>query len=244
MSNVLVCGRMKEGKTTLALWIARNWQCGGVVIWDPRHMIDQEMITPIGFTGIVYAYNSEELEQAIENFQPGQLVVYRPTSIEPEADFNELCAVLLDPPEKYHNWSLVVDEAAQLQSAQKIHAHLSRAIRQHPRSVLIVQTTHSLQDWHRASKDLVNHLFCFRLVGRSLVAVIDFCDGSDEMKETVKNLPPHTCIHISFESRAGSREFTVIEPSQWYEGGEDVSQEHEDEQSEAEMEQESSDSSD
>jgi hypothetical protein len=131
-------------------------------------------------------------------------------------DFTELCSVLFEPPERYHNWSLVVDEAAQLQSSHQIVPQLSRAIRQHPRSVLVIQTTHSLQDWHRASKDLTNHLFCFRLVGRSLRAVIDFCDGSEEMENSIRNLEPHHMIHISFESQAGSPEFILVEPESWF----------------------------
>jgi hypothetical protein len=218
MSNILVCGRMKEGKTTFALWIARNWRPGaGVVVWDPRHMIDLEMVHPVGYETVMYAYDPESLQEQIDNYQQGALIVYRPASTEMEEDFNALCSVLLEPPERYHNWTLVVDEAAQLQSSYKIVPQLSRAIRQHPRSVLIVQTTHSLQDWHRASKDLTNHLFCFRLVGRSLRAVVEFCDGSEDMEETIKNLPPHHAIHISFESVANSEEFVLVEPDSWYE---------------------------
>jgi hypothetical protein len=223
--NVLVCGRMKEGKTTLALWIARHWQQGGAVAWDPRHMIDAEMARSAGFEGgVVYVNDGNSLQEAIETYEehPGALIVYRPSSVEMENDFNELCSVLLDPPERYHNWSLIVDEAAQLQSSYKIVPQLSRAIRQHPRSVLIVQTTHSLQDWHRASKDLTNHLFCFRLVGRSLKAVIEFCDGSEEMEGCIKNLEPHHCVHISFESQAGAQEYTLVEPESWYGGDGDT----------------------
>jgi hypothetical protein len=130
-----------------------------------------------------------------------------------------MSAVLFEPPEKYHNWALVVDEAATLQSAHNIAPHLSRAVRQHPRSVLIIQTTHSLQDWHRASKDLQSHLFCFRLMGRSLKSVVEFCDASEEMEETIKTLPPHHLVHVNFEAHAGSPEFTVIDdPSLWWEG--------------------------
>lgn len=228
--NVLVCGRMKEGKTTFALWLARNWKTGGAVAWDPRHMIDAEMAESAGFEGVHYASNGQELQELIDKRAEGDccenaLIVYRPSSMDMERDFDELCSVLLDPPERYHNWSLVVDEAAQLQSSYKIVPQLSRAIRQHPRSVLIVQTTHSLQDWHRASKDLTNHLFCFRLVGRSLRAVIEFCDGSEEMEETIKNLPPHHMVHVSFESQQGSEEFMVIEPESWYGGSSEESSE-------------------
>jgi hypothetical protein len=229
--NILCCGRMKEGKTSFALWLARNWKAGCVVAFDPRHMIDEEMAEHAGFNEIEIVEDAEELQRAIEEVQAGNehreeddrrgtvLIVFRPSGFDLGSQFDEMAGVLFEPPEKYHNWALVVDEAATLQSAHNIAPHLSRAVRQHPRSVLIIQTTHSLQDWHRASKDLQSHLFCFRLMGRSLKSVVEFCDASEEMEETIKTLPPHHLVHVNFESHAGAPEFTVIDdPSMWWEG--------------------------
>jgi hypothetical protein len=228
--NILCCGRMKEGKTSFALWLARNWKSGCVVAFDPRHMIDEEMAEHAGFDEIEIVEDAEALQVAIETIQDEAtdrenrrqgttLIVFRPSGFDLGSQFDEMSAVLFEPPERYHNWSLVVDEAATLQSAHNIAPHLSRAVRQHPRSVLIIQTTHSLQDWHRASKDLQSHLFCFRLMGRSLKSVVEFCDASEEMEETIKTLPPHHLVHVNFEAHAGAPEFTVIDdPSMWWEG--------------------------
>jgi hypothetical protein len=228
--NILCCGRMKEGKTSFALWLARNWKSGCVVAFDPRHMIDEEMAEYAGFDEIEIVEDAEALQVAIETIQNEAtdrenrrqgttLIVFRPSGFDLGSQFDEMSAVLFEPPERYHNWSLVVDEAATLQSAHNIAPHLSRAVRQHPRSVLIIQTTHSLQDWHRASKDLQSHLFCFRLMGRSLKSVVEFCDASEEMEETIKTLPPHHLVHVNFEAHAGAPEFTVIDdPSMWWEG--------------------------
>jgi hypothetical protein len=225
--NILCCGRMKEGKTSFALWLARNWKQGCVVAFDPRHMIDEDMAAHAGFDEIEIVEDAEQLQTEIEEIQSRQgedqgrsvLVVFRPSGFDLGSQFDEMSAVLFEPPEKYHNWALVIDEAATLQSAHNIAPHLSRAVRQHPRSVLIIQTTHSLQDWHRASKDLQSHLFCFRLMGRSLKSVVEFCDASEEMEETIKTLPPHHLVHVNFEAHAGAPEFTVIDdPSMWWEG--------------------------
>jgi len=165
----------------------------------------------------VYVENGEELQDAIDEKDTDQLIVFRPVGIDLKEAFKELCSVLCQPPERYQNWALLIDEAAQLQSSQTIVPELSQIIRQHPRSVLIVQTTHSLQDWHRASKDLMNHLYSFRLVGRSLEAVVNFCDGSQEMEDTIKNLPRHHLIHVDFEAEAGSPEFIVMDdPGAWW----------------------------
>jgi hypothetical protein len=214
---------MKEGKTSFALWLARNWKAGCTVAFDPRHMIDEEMGQHAGFEEIIIVENAEELQTAIEDIQGRQetveptLIVYRPSGFDLGSQFDEMAQVLFEPPERYHNWTLIVDEAATLQSAHSIAPHLSRAVRQHPRSVLIIQTTHSLQDWHRASKDLQSHLFSFRLMGRSLKSVVEFCDASEEMEETIKTLPPHHLVHVDFEAHAGGPEFVVIDdPSIWW----------------------------
>jgi hypothetical protein len=224
--NILVCGRMKEGKTSFALWLARNWKAGCVVAFDPRHMIDQEMAKHAGFDETIIVEDSETLQRIIEEVQDADperrgtvLIVFRPSGFDLASQFDEMAGTLFEPPERYHNWALVVDEAATLQSAHNIAPHLSRAVRQHPRSVLIIQTTHSLQDWHRASKDLQSHLFCFRLMGRSLKSVVEFCDASEEMEETIKTLPPHCLVHVNFESHAGAPEFAVMnDPSLWWDG--------------------------
>jgi hypothetical protein len=226
--NILCAGRIKEGKSSFALWLARNWKTGCTICFDPRHMIDEEMAEHAGFERIVIVDNAEQLETEIEEVQfdsqnekrcLSTLIVFRPTGFDLASQFDAMSDVLFDPPEKFYNWALVVDEAATLQSAHSISPHLSRAVRQHPRSVLIIQTTHSLQDWHRASKDLMSHLFCFRLMGRSLKSVVEFCDGSEELEETIKTLPPHHLVHVNFEAHAGAPEFTVIDdPSLWWEG--------------------------
>lgn len=206
--NVLVCGRMKEGKTTFALNLAHEW-AKGTVVWDPRHMIE---------TDGVYVTSGDELEDAIQDkeWEKGP-IVFRPNGLELEDQFNEMCEVLFTPPERFDHFSLVIDEAADMQSPHSITPQLSRCIRQHPRSVLIIQTTHSLQDWHRASKDLTNCIYCFRLIGRSLKAVMEFCDGSRELENTIKTLPRHHLVRINFEASDEEQEFTVIDdPESWY----------------------------
>lgn len=205
--NILVCGRMKEGKTTFAIYLAKGWS-DGVLIWDPRHMIQ----------GTTYVQDSDELEDAIQEkeWRKGP-IVFRPDGLRIEEQFEEMCSNIFNPPERFENFSLIIDEASDLQSANRIAPHLSRVIRQHPRSVLVIQTTHSLQDWARPSRDLMSHLYCFRLVGRSLKAVIDFCDGSDELEKTIRELPRHHLVHISFESGSDEGEFEILDdPTTWY----------------------------
>ena len=206
--NTLVCGRMKEGKTTLALYLAREW-ANGVIVWDPRHRI----------SGAIYVCDADELEDAIQQqeWKKG-LIIFRPDGLRIEEQFDEMCSVLFTPVERFDHFALVVDEASGMQSAHRISPRLSQAVRQHPRSVLIVQTTHSLQDWHRASKDLTSDVYSFRLRGRSLDALMEFCDGDKEMENQVKNLPLHHCIRINLEATEdGEEEITLLDdPQEWY----------------------------
>jgi hypothetical protein len=202
---------MKEGKTTLAIYLAKQWS-DGVIIWDPRHMIDEP--------DAEYVVSGEELQEAIadEKWKEGP-IIFRPDARHIEEDFEELCEVLFTPPEKYSDsgFSLVIDEAAQLQGPNKILPCLDVAVRQHPRAVLVVQTTHSLQDWHRASKDLMSHLYCFRQVGRSNMAVTEYCDEDEEFSEVIRTLPKHWCVHYNFEAGQGEEQWVIIsDPSFWY----------------------------
>jgi hypothetical protein len=198
---------MKEGKTTFALYLAKQWS-PGTIVWDPRHMID----------GSVFVSDSDELEDAIyEGEWKNGPIVYRPDGLNLSDEFDAMCTVLFTPPERFGPYALIIDEASDMQSSHKIAPHLSRCIRQHPRNVLVIQTTHSLQDWHRASRDLTNELYCFRQVGLSLKAVVDFCDGSEEMYNTIKNLPRHHLIKVNFESSSEDDEFVLIDdPEEWF----------------------------
>lgn len=210
MANVIVCGRMKEGKTTLAMHLANEWS-PGVVFWDPRHQTRVKDAT--------YVYTADELEDAIQDeaWRKGP-IIFRPNGLQLAEDFEAMATVLFNPPDRFDNFTLIVDEASGMQSAHTIAPHLALAVRQHPRSVLIIQTSHSLQDWYRTSKDLTNDLYVFRLRGKSLAYVIDFCDGSAELEETIKNLPRHHLVHICFEASDDEKEFEVIDdPASWYE---------------------------
>jgi hypothetical protein len=212
--NVLVCGRMKEGKTTLAKYLAFQFS-PGVVIWDPRHIID----------GAVYVHDADELQEAIDRKEWRQgAIVFRPNALHLQDDFDAMCEVLFDPPERFSGngrdnggFALIIDEAAQLQSPHTIRPNLDRAVRQHPRTVLVIQTTHSLQDWHRASKDLMSKLYCFRMLGRSLDAVVEYCDEDEEFRETVRTLPSHCLVVYDFEAKHGEETWTIwYDPAEWY----------------------------
>lgn len=213
--NILVCGRLKQGKTTKAIELAHKFS-PGVVIWDPRHM-QRGIIIQTDKEGSL----ADNLEQAIseQKFLNGPLVIWPGPQL--EEDFAAICSVLFYPPERFAGdgegnggFAFVVDEAADLQRSQSIHDSLRIAVKQHPRAVVVIQCTHSLQEWHRSSKDTMSHLYCFRLQGRSLTHVVEYCDAEDEeaLSAAIKALPEHAYVHVDFESAPGQPQWAVCEP--------------------------------
>lgn len=191
-----------------------------MIVWDPRHRITPADLPAVygEHNKITYVQSGDELEDVIQehDWEHGPIVFW-PDGRFLEENFVELCEVLFDPPERFGpgGFALIVDEAADLQSAHRIHAHLQLAVKQHPRSVLIIQTTHSLQDWHRSSRDLTSEVHAFRLRGRSLEAIVEFCDGDDDLREQIKTLPRHHCIRINLEAGDGELEIEHVEPD-WF----------------------------
>lgn len=207
---------MKEGKTTLALFLAFQ-HSSGVIAWDPRGMMDgfrvssgEEMLEAIRNKKWIVEENKFA---AVQHVRP---ICYVPESPDLQEDFHEFCMVAFPPKFTRRNFACIIDEAAQLQKANWINPDLDRAVRQHPRDVVIIQTTHSLQDFHRASKDLMNDLYIFQLQGRSLEAAVDYCDGSPEMREAIKTLPPHTLVHFCFERHDGPEFEVWSDPTVWF----------------------------
>lgn len=211
MSNILVCGRIKQGKTTLAIFLAHE-HSPGVIVWDPRHM-------QRGY--IVSSPIAENLEEAIQEkcYVEQPIVIWPSGNLEDE--FDEVCQVLFSPPERFAGngkdnggFAFVVDEAADLQKSNSITDSLRVAVKQHPRSVVVIQCTHSLQEWNRSSKDTMSHLYCFRLQGRSLKYAVDYADVEDEeeLEAEIKSLPEHSYVHIDFESVPGAPAYEVCEP--------------------------------
>lgn len=201
--NTVIVGRMKQGKTTLALWMARQ-KHSAVVAWDPRGMIE----------GVV-VWGPDELQEAIDegDWNNGPLV-YRFDGRDVAAEFADLCGVLFPPRFTRGHFALVVDEASALQKPNAMNPDLDRAVRQHPRSVDIIQATHSLQDYGRASKDLTSDIYSFSLSGNSLKALVEFCEVSDPdvFRETVRTLPPHHLVHWSH----ATNEWEIWdEPQRW-----------------------------
>jgi muconolactone delta-isomerase len=168
-----------------------------------------------------YIVTPEELEDAIQEkkYDKQPIVIWPSGNLEEE--FDRVCEVLFNPPERFSGdgassggFAFVVDEAADLQTSNSIKDSLRIAVKQHPRSVIVIQCTHSLQEWNRSSKDTMSGLYCFRLQGRSLKYVVEYADvdDEDELEQALKSLPEHAYVFIDFEAQPGLAEFEVCPP--------------------------------
>jgi hypothetical protein len=210
--NGICVGQRAEGKTTLAIFLALQ-HSRLVFIFDPRGMAKAKRV-----------YTSSQLLEAAKAAADdikqrriqGQIIAFVPQTGDIESEFHEFSEALFPPGFPRHNFSCIVDEAGQLQKSNSVHPDLDRIVRQAPRNVLLLQTTHSLQDFYRASKDLMDDLYVFKMKGRSLTAAVEYMDGGDEMKQAITNLPPHHFLYYMFARHCGPEFVICDDPSLWY----------------------------
>jgi hypothetical protein len=210
--NINICGRREEGKTTLAMYVAAQ-RHKGVVAFDPRGMIE----------GVV-VWGPDDLERAIQErvWEDGP-IVYRFDSTDPDEDFSAVTTVLFPPRFTRGGFAFVIDEAGLLQGSNNINAELLRIIKQHPTKpqrerVTIVQTNHTLYEFHRGSKSLMDELYMFQLTHyRDLEAVAEHT-GSDELAEQVGGLPPHHAVRFFYGRQAeGKQQWELWDkPEAWH----------------------------
>jgi hypothetical protein len=126
--NILVVGRRREGKSTLALYLAEQSH-KALIVFDPRGMFDGEVVT-----------SGEQLKEVLQDRQEQEWkrekderpIVYRYDGSGPEGAFAGMSDVLFPPQFTRGGFALIVDEAGELQSANQINDELRRAVAQHP----------------------------------------------------------------------------------------------------------------
>lgn len=215
MANINIVGRREEGKTTLALFLARRY-CAKV-IWDPRSMIGSRD------TAVIVS-NPDDLDLAISEgeWRRGP-IVYRPENGDVEEEFASVCEVLFPPKFTRGGFAFVIDEAGELQNAHGIHPALLRVIKQHPtfpprESVLVIQTNHRLSEFHNSCKALMNDLYIFQTTLPRDLDVLDQHTGIPEIRNIVARLPKHHCVHYIYgRMEEGVPQYEVWDdPSYWY----------------------------
>lgn len=206
MNQVLILGRRRQGKSTLALALAASK--GSVVIYDPNGVFSRYATTSAPDRILT------ELEKGRE-----RVIVFRPRFEFKEDDFEALCLVLWpldsDKP-RFQDYSIIVDEASCIQTPSRIHPQLERLLRLAPRDVLIIQTAHRLVDTHRLSRALATDVFLFHNGSGKDLELIATEFESEDLRNAVAGLGEYEVAHYTI-LQGGKRAFWVWKrPGAWY----------------------------
>lgn len=212
--NIVICGTRGEGKSTLSLYLARQFS-DTVVILDPRGTYSAVGIECFDLDDLFDALEDKTYLQSGKKPLPLVLRIDGPT---PEL-FGQAAARLFPAYFRFRGKiSLVIDEARELQSPHWIDPHLNRLVRQSPLDrVCIVQNTHQLMDWNSATKSVTSDFYLFRQLGpRNYTVVTDHFGG--EIADIAAKLPKHHLVHCWFDRRDDDKSFEVWDdPSKWFE---------------------------
>lgn len=211
--NTIVTGTRGEGKSTLSLWLAKQWS-QTVVIFDPRGTFEGKGIEVDNTYDLLEHIYSQDY---LDGESPAPLILNEDA---PVADvFGNAIRALF--PAKFRGSegriAIVVDEARQLQSPHTIDEQLDRLIRQAPiQRVLTVQNTHQLMDWNSATKSVMDEVYLFRQVGPRNRVVAEEHFGP-EVAEIVERLPRHHCVRCWFARKSDDDQMFEVwdNPERW-----------------------------
>jgi hypothetical protein len=172
--NVIEFGRRRRGKSTLAMHIARMKKAN-IVVFDPNNQFANGHI----FT------DTSEMESflrsdGVASARTPVVIIYRPAG-DVETHFDEFASVMW----KYGNYTLIIDEAHNLQKPQSVNPWLNKFIRQAPteadapHTVNLIQCMHRPQDANGIVVSQATHLIFFRFTKERDLKVVENECGLD-----------------------------------------------------------------
>ena len=212
--NAIFVGEKRSGKTTLAFHLALETN-GGIVVFDPKKEFR-------GWPATVSSVS--ELEKAIRDKH--RVIIWRPQyereiaeSWEPLADWilERHDIALANGWDKlgYH-FTVLVDEAYNLQSHARIDQKLLRILSQcRPEVLNVFQTFQSVKNVNSDSRSRVSDWYLFTItLPTDLDRLEEF--AMPEVIEHVRTLPEHEYVHFLNEKGTVSSEI-VRDSDSWYE---------------------------
>lgn len=195
-----IIGRRRQGKSTLALSLARAYD-RTTIVFDPN---DQFGAVPIIEDLVVWMGDSDE--RSIGRIVPSE---------KPDEAFSDIAAVLDGGRWNWSDYVLIVDEASMLMSPSWIHPNLERYARTAPKDVRIILTTHRPVDIHSLIRGLATDWYIFQQVlARDLKAIEDQF-GAD-IAALTKGLPLYNVLHYWTEAGGTPAHVVWDKPADWY----------------------------
>lgn len=198
--NVLIYGKRRQGKSTLALSLSLAFHRRALVFdpndqypliarVDPRKWIVETSELDKVYLGRVGPFDSDEIEEEFKAFAEA---VYGIGDI-----------------------SLIADEAHMLQGQGWIHPDVDRFNRRSPQNATFIQTTHRIVNAHPDSRYHADHVFFFRAdLPREIKTIGE--NFGPEVAAAVPVLGPHELIHFWREKGGIPRFSTWLNPAEWY----------------------------
>lgn len=208
--NGLVFGRRRQGKSTLARFLARS-KYKTVVYFDPNAQ----------FRGLPHqCFHLDEFAEWLED--PRGEIVFRPDPREIETQFDEFVELLWPR----GNYALVLDEASCLQNSHGTHPQLERLMRQAPRDgarnangqivdVGIIQTIHRPSDANTICRALATDQFFFQAQLRRDLDVVENQFG-ERVAAALPELARFHCVHVWSDLDGRIKHSCWSDPSRWY----------------------------
>jgi hypothetical protein len=195
-----IIGRRRQGKSTLALALARS-KSRTVIVWDPNNQY-----------GALEAVEPAALEERLAAEELMVRVVPAPPI---EEHWAALTDVLDGGSWRWSDYVLVVDEGSMLMSPSYIDDRLERYIRTAPADVGVVITTHRPRDVHPLVRALATDLFCFQTTLERDIEVLRENYG-ETLATAVQGLRRYHVAH--YWLAAGGEPQMVIwdDPAAWY----------------------------
>ena len=212
--NAIFVGEKRSGKTTLAFHLALETS-GGIVVFDPKKEFR-------GWSATVS--DVAALEKAIRDKH--RVIIWRPQyereiaeSWEPFADWileKHDYALANDWDKIGYHFTILVDEAYNLQSHARIDSKLLRILSQcRPEILNVFQTFQSVKNVNSDSRSRVSDWYLFTItLPTDLDRLEEF--AMPEVIEQVRTLPEHEYVHFLNEKGTVSSE-VVKDSDSWFE---------------------------
>ncbi len=195
----VIIGRRRQGKSTLALALAKQ-EKRTVIVFDPN---DQ-----YGHIEVIAS-----LPEWMEKSEPGS--IGRIVPADHVAEFEAIVSELDGGTWRWGDYTLIVDECSMLMNPQKVHPALERYARTSPKDVSIILTTHRTVDVHTLFRALATDWFFFHQhLDLDIENIRD--NFGRELAEETKTLPQYHCIHYWLEVGGLPAREKWNDPDVWY----------------------------
>lgn len=197
----VVIGRRRQGKSTLALALARSHK-QTIIVFDPN---DQY--------GNVERVALDSFETWMSETTPDSICRVVPT--DPRADFEALTDILDGGNWTWGEYTLIVDECSMLMAPSYVHPEMERYARTSPKDVHTILTTHRTVDVHTLYRALATDWFMFHQhLDRDLENIAD--NFGDEVASQAKTLPEYHLIHYWLDPGGLPRHEIWNDPQEWF----------------------------